>query len=448
MAILQVLGSDKALRLNNYSLLNLVSSFDWSPNFNAADVFEMGNTSKLDTATELETSGSFSLTSCGNTAGLLARMAVNRDGSNNFLGFTYDASVGGGSGASKGRNAYTFTQDDLTEMRFDLIMHEKPNQKTFSRSLYLPGAFLTGISGRVDTQGLATETYNFAGSFVVGLNDPYHDVQSVPATRTTATTATLIDNTIASTTYTLAFLFVDGKPITNITTDATYATLGASGLVTITTTEGYAIPTGAIIQALVYKTVPGTSFPTAQSTERFQSSGGSVINYVRGSAANVYLAPMDAGSPLATEKWLRVQNLDWNIDLRLDTLRQIEQNNQGSSIYARVPTLPLSVSCNVSVTETDWADWKKLITHDATMNPTGKTFTGSNVHQYTYDLNALAPEFAVVIKYYSKAQTLIQDTRFLDMRVDGMGVRQSIGGRGEVSWSLRGSECRFQGFNP
>lgn len=437
MAILQVLGSDKALRINDNPVTTLVSSFDWAPNFNAQDVFEMGSTAKVDTSMELETSGSFELGASGNTAGLLARMKPARDGSGNFTGYTYN------SGGATGKNGYTFTQDDLAEMKFDLILHEKPDQKTFSRSLYLPCAYLTTFSGRADANGNATETFNFAGSFVTGFNTPFHDIRSVPATRTSATSATLSDTSVASTTYTLAFLFVDGKPIRNVNTDATYATLGAGGVVTISTTEGYTIPTGALIMACVYKTTPGTTFPTVTTAQRFADAGGNAINYVKGYSANIYLAPVSAGAPVAADQWLKVQNIDWSVDLRVETLRQIALNKQGSSIYARVPTFPIDISANISVTESDWADWKQVLNAN-------KTFTGTQVHDSTYDFAPanLKPTFAVVVDYFTKSGTKIQNWQFLDMRVDGYGNRAAVSGRGEISWTLKGTQFTLTGYNP
>lgn len=433
MANLQVLGTDKALRMNDFPLLNLVSSFDWAPNFNAQDIYEMGTTTKLDTATELETSGSFGLSSVGNTAGILARMAVTRS-SGNFTGWKYDPA-----GAS-GKNAYVFTQDDLADMKFDLIMHEKPDQKTYSRSVYLPCAYVTSFGGRVDANGAASETFNFAGNFVIGFKDPFHDIRSVGATRTTATTCTLLDATVTSTTHTIAYLFVDGKAITSRTSDATHVTLGAAGLVTITTSEGYTIPVGSVLQALVYQTTPSTTFPTALSTDRFQTTGNKIINFVRGHMATVYLAPVVAGSPTASEAWLRVQSMDWNVDMRTDTLRQVLANTEGTSVFSRVPTYPLDVTANVSVVESDWADWKALLA--------SKSFTGTDVHDNTYDLTNLTQQFAVVVNYYTKSGTLMQNWRFLDLSVQGMGTRASVGGRGEVSWSFRGTSFRLEGFNP
>lgn len=437
MAILQVLGTDKALRINDFTLLNLVSSFDWSPSFNAQDIFEMGNTTRIDTATELETSGSFEMSAVGNTAGLLARMKVTRDGSGNFTGWLYN------SGGASLKNGYTLIQDDLAEMRFDLIMHEKPNQKDFTRSVYLPQCFLTGLSGRVDTNGNATETYNWSGLFVAGFNTPFHDIRSIGATRTSATTCTLLDNTVASTTYTLAFVTIDGQVFTNRTTDATYGTLGAAGLITLTTTEGYVIPTGAIIQACVYKTTPSTTFPTMTATQRFTQTGNLPISYVKAYQANCYIAPANPASPLASEKWLRVQSLDWNVDLRVETLEQINLNKQGSSIYARVPTYPLAITANATVIESDWADWKRLLS-------TQKTMTGTQVHDntYTFAPAEIPATFAIVVEYYTKNGAKMQTWQFTDMRIDGYGSRQAVGGRGEITWTFKGTAFTLVGLNP
>jgi hypothetical protein len=240
----------------------------------------------------------------------------------------------------------------------------------------------------------------------------------------------------------LAFVIIDGQVFTNRTTDATYGTLGAGGLITLTTTEGYVIPTGAMIQACVYKTTPGTTFPTVTAAQRFVQTGNIPISYVKGYQANVYIAPVTPGTPLASEKWLRCQSIDWNIDLRVETLRQINLNKQGSSIYARVPTFPISISANATVVESDWADWKRLLS--------AKTFTGTQVHDNTFDFAPanLPAEFAIVIEYYTKNGAKMQTWQFTDMRIDGYGSRQSVGGRGEISWTLRGTEFTLVGLNP
>ncbi len=443
MPILQVLGTDKALRLNDYSLLNLVDSFDWSPNFNAQDVLEMGNTGRLAVMTDLEVSGSFKLTSNGHTAGVLARMKPVKTIAGVFQRYQWD------SGGAGGLNAYTFTQDDLSDIKFDLILQERPNQKDFTRSVLIPSAFLSSIAGAIDANGMGSETYNFAGQQVTGFNTPFHDVRSIPAIRVSATQVQAVTNagtnltTIGSATHTAAFLFVDGRPITNRATDATYVTLGTLGVANITTSAGFAIPVDSQCMLVVYQTIPSTTFVTYSNTDarRFQLNTPTDIPYfVKAYQANIFLAPANAGAPLATEKWLRVQSIDYNVDLKLEALREINENLQGSSIYARVPTFPFDVSLNATTTETDWADWQVV---------QSKTFTGTQVHDNTYDFASasLKQEFAVVVQYKSRSGRLLQTMTFGDLRMDGYGTRQSVGGRGEISWSLKGTKWQVVGLN-
>jgi len=181
MAVQQVLGTDKTIRLNDYNTLGLVQNFNWAPNFNAQDVFELGRTTRLDTLMELETSGSFELSSSGNLAGLIARMKPTYAG-NQFTGYAYAPAASG-----TGVNAYTFTQDNLADLKFDIIQHEKTEQLNFDRSTYLACCYPTSFAGRVDATGMAMDTVNWAGLYVVGFPTPFHDVRAVPCTKASAT---------------------------------------------------------------------------------------------------------------------------------------------------------------------------------------------------------------------------------------------------------------------
>src|SRR5690242_20694570 len=161
MANYQILGSDKILRLNDFNLLGLVQAQDWAPNFNAQDIFELGNVGKVATAMELETAGTIDVGAIGGLPGLLARAVLTRDASGNFTGYAYNP---GGSG---GKNAYTFTQADMNSAQFDLIVHEKPDQVNYTQSMVLPRCFVTSITGRADANGHASETLHWAGDFAV-----------------------------------------------------------------------------------------------------------------------------------------------------------------------------------------------------------------------------------------------------------------------------------------
>lgn len=430
MAVTQVLGTDKALRLNNYDTLGLVQNFNWAPNFNAQDVFELGRTTRLDTLMELETSGSFDVSAAGNLAGIIARMKVKLN-AGAFAGFEYAPTV-----SASGVNNYEWTQDDLSNLKFDIVLHEKTEQSAFNRSTYLACCYPTTINGRVDANGVASDTINWSGLYVVGFPSPYHDVRSVAATRATASTLTLVDGAAYNTGWTLAYITIDGVPYTTDSTNPQYATYSA-GTVTMT---GVTVPTGVVSMATFYKTTtPNTVWANVHDPDTV-GSGASAVFGVRGFQANVYIAPADATAATPTSQWLRVQSLDYSVDLRMETMRQIAFNDQGTAIYHRAPTYPLSMSVNATVMETDWADWKAIL---------NKSFSGSDVYQdtYTFAPEYLKKEFAVVIDYFTKDGTKIQRVTFGDMRVDGMGSRIAVGGRGEITWTFRGSAFKVKGFN-
>lgn len=497
----QVLSSDKVIRLNDFPLMGQIQSFEWSPAFNAEDIFELGRDTKTASALELETSGSFEVLSIGGTAGLLARMIMARnDSTQAFLGYEFNRvkasgtatggttttltttgliagalvgnylyiTAGAASGQNRriisntattitvadafstaidatsvfqvrgGNNGYVFTQNALKECVFDIVEHVRSDQSNWDRSTVLPRCYPTQISGRADAAASASETFNFAGDFVVTAPSPYHAIRAVPATRTTSTTCTLADNTIASTTHALAYLQIDERRLRTTTTDAAYATLGAAGLITVT---GFQIPVNARLSAIVWdNTAPTTTFPAVQSGDRTTSAF-----FTRGYQVDVYIAPADAQAPTLNEQWLKVQSADWTIDLRTDALRQLAYNAAGTSVYARLPQFPLDISMNLSVLESDLADWR------AVLDPTAKPFggTGTNFYGETYDfaVNSLKGSFAVVVQYRTVSGTLLQTYRFNDMRLDGYTSRVTVGGRAEVQWSLRGTQFELVGYN-
>lgn len=428
MAILQALASDKALRINDYNLIGLVQDLDWQMNFNAQDVNELGNTARLATEKELEVTGSFTVNASGALPGILARMAVKRNaGTDAYEGSVY------ASGGAGGKNAYTFTETDLGEMIFDLIEHERPDSTTFSRSLAFPRMFLTGLTCRVDANGRGTSQINFAGDFIFGAQNPFHDLRSIHATRTTATTATMADTSMTG--YTCIYVMVNEKLFDTDNTKATYVTMSNAGVVTFTTSEGFTIDAKDIIRVWVYKTTPGTAFPQLTTGER-----STTAYFMKGYMVSAYLAPANVASVLSTEQWLRAQTLEWNVDLRVEVLRQIAYNSRGTSVYARVPTTPFNINMTATITETDWADWKSLLTH---------TFDGVDVYDNLYEWTpaVVKDPFAVVVKYYTLDMTPLTEWRFTDMRIDNPGTRQAVGGRGETSWTLVGNAFTLIGYN-
>lgn len=436
MAVQQVLGTDKTIRLNNFNTVGLVQNFNWAPNFNAQDVNELGRTTRLDTLMELETSGSFELASSGNLAGLIARMKVKNNVSTGaFEGFDYAPTASG-----TGINAYSYTQDDLANLKFDLVQHEKTEQKNFDRSTYLGCCYPTTFTGRVDANGMAMDTVNWAGLFVVGFPKPFHDVRSVPCTKASSTTVT-VPAGYTSTDWDVAYLTVDGRPIRKVNTDAAKIT-GFSG--TTITVSGISVADGVVVMAALFKKTANTDWSLVHTPDVVGSvAQNSQVFGIRGYQANIYIAPANATSPQASEQWLKVQSVDYTIDMRMEALRQVAFNQQGTTIYHRAATFPLTMTVNATVNEADWADWKAILQN--------KTFTATDttadVYANTYDFapNNLKKSFAVVIEYRTKSGSKIQTLTFNDLRPDSMGNRINIGGRGEITWSFVGSQMTLAG---
>jgi hypothetical protein len=99
----------------------------------------------------------------------------------------------------------------------------------------------------------------------------------------------------------------------------------------VVTVTGITIPENAVMRAIVYKsTSPSTTFPVLADADR-----PSPEFYIRGYMASIYIAPSNIASPTADEQWLKVQNCDWNIDLRVEALRQIAYSAAAPARAAR-----------------------------------------------------------------------------------------------------------------
>ena len=61
----RILGSDVDVRLNNYALVGMAQSVEWTPNFNAQDIYQLGDTAVVDRALEFDLTGSHELMDTG-----------------------------------------------------------------------------------------------------------------------------------------------------------------------------------------------------------------------------------------------------------------------------------------------------------------------------------------------------------------------------------------------
>lgn len=431
-SIKQNLAADQILRINNFDLIGMVQSFDWTPNLGNDPDYELGNHGKVGDSYDGDVSASLTLKSTGGLPGVVARLIENRDANDVFLGYQYN------SGGANGKNGYTFTQDDFTKTRADLILHERPDGSHFTRSTWLPRMQLSSLAGSVSATGASTETLNFSGSDDVGFPKPFHDVKSCACTVTDATHLQITDSGVNSTSYTLLYVMVNDKRFRNSTksgTDATTFTLGATGALTMTTTNGEVIPADADCHALVCVTSGSAVFPSLTTNAR-----GTTATSVRGNKVDIFIAPANAALPTQQEKWLCAQSLDWTINMGLTNLDQIANTDRNSSTYTRVVNLPLGVSVTTNVYETDWAEWQKMLTG---------TFTGADPYDNTYEFApaTIKTNFAIVVDYYTKAGSKLMRLTFADQSPSGRGKRVGVGGRSQIQWGFSGTLVSMQGFN-
>lgn len=435
----QILGSDKIIRLNGFSLIGLVQSLDSSPTLNVTEITELGRQSRVDASMELETSGSFELEASGGTAGLLARMIPRRVGGA-FSSFLYS-----GSGTGSNKNAYTIDETMITEMQFDMVVYERPDQTNFSRSGYFPRCFVNTVSGKIDSSGMGTETIAWSGEEEYGFDTPFHDILATPFTRTSPTSATSIDATVNSG-YTLVYFHVDEKRYRTVNTDANFVT-AVTGVVTIT--GGDTIPTDAICRGVFYKTTaPSSTFPSLVDAQR-----GTVAFYLKGWQADVFLDVADVNNPATAEKLLKVQSADYSIEFNLEPLRQIALNPAGTSVYCRVPTTPFKISFSCSMYESDWNEWKRLFVRGGASSPKFPS-SGNTVYTDSYDFlpanlkgDSTNPLTAAVRQYTKNGNTL-QTLQFPDLYLDSYSNRVNVGGRAEVALGFKGTRFAFVGANP
>jgi hypothetical protein len=431
MASIQILSSDQIARMNNFALSGLVQNFNWQPVFNAQDIFELGKRTRVDTSYELETSGSFEVLGHGALAGMLARMQVTRDGTGKFTGYAFDPTGGGG------LNGYTLTEASFRDLRFDMVLHEQTDQATYDRAVWIPACTLTSVSGRFDANGLASETYNWAGQFAQVFGAPYHDIASVPCMRgtVTGTLEQLLAVDLVSPTWKIAYVVIDDRIFTSKATDNTYFTLDVAGLLTMTTSEGYVIPAACVARTVLFKVTPSTTFPTLANGDRLTS-----CRYAKGNQVNIYIDPSTPATPASSDQWLRLQSMDFTIDLRNEALRHIALNTYGSSIYFRAPTFPLSIRINASGLMSDLSTWKNLMT---------KTFSGTDVLDHTLEFSpsTIKQSFAIVVQVYTKDGTLLQHLRFTDSRIESFGSSVNVGGRATETWGFSATEFTLIGSN-
>lgn len=439
MEIFAIGSQDALVRINNYAALNAIQSLDWQPNLNEETYSELGNEDNTAQSIAPELSGSFESTATGSTVAFLKRMIQDFDPvTHAFRGYK-------AGDPATADNEGTIRHRDLEFACFDLSEVKKPND-IFDRTTLFPRAYLSGISFSASVDGTATETYSFEGDLLRIYPAPYHDVISLPVSRTSSTSVEVpagysIDvpgGLLGGTDWVLAGLFVDEQQIET----AALAVAENSGTYTVTITDGRTIANGARVQIIAYRAVPGAA-PTIEypTSSRFTKADQIDVWLVPTSSQDI-VAALDNGDSLndltfsEEDFWLRVQNSEMNLDLSREPLRQIKRTNNRSSVYHRKLNYPIPVTGSVTVLETNFSDWRKMQGLPA---PT----SGDDYLELGKFENRT---FQLVVRYYYLGTT-VQTMVMLDARVAGRGSRIGVGSNSEISWSFNGSQWAVSGSN-
>jgi hypothetical protein len=428
--IFQVQGKDAVVKIGPYSAINAIQNFNWDPRMNEQYLSELGNQNYSAQTIMPDISGSFELTATGSTVALLRSM-ITTEAASEFNGFMR------GDPAGVTANTGTIRVADLENAVFDVIEAKKTDE-TFDRSTLIPRAHLSQISMRADANGNASETYSFEADLVRIFPTAKRDLVAVPCTRVAASPTdmsilyTAWDDVATSGTLTawlIAFAMIDEVivPTSNIT-------VSAPGLFAFT--GGVTASIGQRVMLYVYKRVPGT-FPTISYPTSARFVKGNQVDIWVVNPATVDVAALSDGALMTqtfadSDKFLRAQSFDMNIDLRREALHQISKTTTGNSVYYRGATYPLNVTSSVNVLETTMADHAKL--------------QGLNELTDILDVNSFeGHRWQIVARYYYNG-TAIQTTALTDARVNGSGRRVSAGGRAEISWAFTGSNVIVEGL--
>lgn len=451
MPIFQLQAKDAVVRINAVAALNCLQSFSWDSALNAENLSQLGEANYDAQHISPEVSAQFEARSTGSLSAMLSRMI-----------YKTNASTGEFEGPLGTANTTLIRELDLERAVFDLIESKKANE-VFDRSTLIPRAHLRSFSISARTDGTASESYSVDADLLEIFRKPFHDLIALPVVRNTAgTPATQVilpisydvelSSTVATAEWKVYALDIDNVRVP--ASDLTLTTDDVAGdVLTIagaSAAAGVTIPLGAKLALILYKKVPG-AFPTIEypTTARFVVADQIDIWLVDPAATfnvssntRTVEAHLAAGVDFneipftAAQQLLRVQSFDLSVDLRREALRQIAKTTTGNSIYARSATYPLNISTSFSVNETTLDEWARL---------QGKELYGADATPDILNLEDFEnKEWIIVARYYKKGLTL-QTVGCLNARIENPGMRISVGGKSEMSYSMTGSKFACQG---
>lgn len=416
----QIQAKDSIVSFGVFPTINAVQNLNLDPTFNEENFSELGNDEYSATSRSPETSGSFEVTSTGSIASILARMLYNYT----TQAYAFDYSTQG--------NAYTITHTDFENCVFDLLNMKAPGA-TFDECLLVPYAQLTGLTLRVDATGTGSETFSFEADLQEALAAPYHDTLTVPCTTTDADTveipAAMVSAGINSGTYAMLYVFKDNQKY-----DSSAASFTSDSEIDVTDAAFTTSAPYNRVSAVLMKRTPG-AFPTIYNPTD--------ARFIKGDRIDIWL--MNSGvTPADSNRFLRCQSADINVDLTRDRLQEIRRNLDLSTTYWRALNFPLNITVNVNVLESSLVQWASL--QGKTIDP-GADLDSIDTNNIM-NLVDFDESLSLTIRYYlQNNETKLAEVTMTTLGITGFGERQQVQGRAERSLSFVGSNMTIQGWD-
>lgn len=443
--IFQLQAKDVVVRVGEYSALNCLQDFSWDSNFNAEQLSQLGDANYDAQTIVPDVSAQFSSRATGSMASFLNRMIIE-----------FNAGTGEFEGYSRGTaNTDVIVETDLERAICDLIESKKANE-VFTRSSLISRAHLSQFAMSANVDGAATDTFQFEGDLLEIFRGAKRDLISIPVTRKVGaeTTTVLLPiaydvelaGTVATAEWKVYALDIDGTRV--MAADLVLTTDDALGdelaLSAGKIAAGVTIPLGARTVVYAYKKTPG-AFPTITypTTARFVKADqidlwlvDPTATFTANAQTITVAAHLAAGTDLntipftQTDKLIRVQSFDITVPLARTALKEIQLNDRGNPVYYRAATFPLKITAQMSMFETDMAEWQKMTKKNSTDVLDLASF--ENV------------EWVLVRRDYKKGVAL-QTVCLLNATVENPGTKVAVNDRAVMQYSFTGSKIALQG---
>jgi hypothetical protein len=410
-------SKDTVYTLNGYGALGGLQRFNYSYAANEEDINEIGNSVSAATSSDPTTSMSFEITDTGALAAIFARMTYDYATQEYEAGVTTDITT----------NAFSFTEDDLQYLIFTAGEYKAPGD-IFDQAVLFPYHFVSSFTISLTADGIGNVSMDSAGSLFKPIYKPYHTTRAYAVQYASDTTVDIGAGwSVSSGTHGILGLEVNNKIIED-------TNLAWSASDTVTISGGDTVSTSDRLMLWAFELTPSSSVPSIDYVN--------AIRFVKPDRINIWLIPSGT-SPGTTDNYLRVQALDFTVDLAREELREIAKNEQGSAVFYQAPSYPLDITGTIRIYETSLEKFAEL--QGKTLNESATT--GSVDTDNILSSNDFQDAKIVVEWYKYGDDNPIQRLTSDNVAITGYDSTQEVLGRKEATWNFSTSDFLLQGFD-